>query len=283
MMNKNVGVGLRPPHIEHFSRNHHEVSWLEVHSENYFSPHSFLRNSLRAIAKHYAISCHGVGLSLGSVGQLNHTHLSQLKNLVDEIQPIHVSDHLSWSQFNGSYFNDLLPLPYTEEALDVFVNNVLAVQEFLGRTMLIENPSSYLKFEHSTIDEWEFLLEVQKRTECKILLDINNVYVSSLNHGFDCKTYLDAFDDSIVSEIHLAGFITKQTAHSTIAIDTHSQPVSLEVWELYQYWLSNNNPVSSLIEWDTDLPSPEILLDEANKASLILENAHTASIQRKVG
>jgi uncharacterized protein (UPF0276 family) len=283
MINKNVGVGLRPPHIEHFLHNHNEVSWLEVHSENYFSPHSYLRSCLRAIAEHYAISCHGVGLSLGSVGQLNPSHLSQLKSLIDEIQPIHVSDHLSWSQHNGSYFNDLLPLPYTEEALNVFVNNVLTVQDYLGRTMLIENPSSYLKFEHSTINEWEFLLEVQKRTECEILLDINNIYVSSLNHGFDCKTYLDAFDDSIVSEIHLAGFITKQTTHSTIAIDTHSQPVSPEVWALLQYWLNTNHSVSTLIEWDTDVPTPEVLLAEAHKASLILDDVQTTHFNRKAG
>ncbi|MDK9758885.1 DUF692 domain-containing protein, partial [Vibrio sp. D173a] len=207
-----AGVGLRTPHLDYFSHNSHKVDWLEIHSENYFSPHAQATKQLRAIRQDHQISCHGVGLSLGSVDRINQRHLNQLQRLVDDIQPFLVSDP------GGHHFNDLLPLPYTEEALDVFCRNVLEVQDALQRPLLIENPSSYLAFKHSTIPEWEFLAEVQQRTECRLLLDFNNIFVSSFNHQFSCDTYLEGIPASAVDEIHLAGFTKKQLEDGEIWI-----------------------------------------------------------------
>jgi len=215
-LHPNAGVGLRTPHLDFFSQNSDLVSWLEVHSENYFLPHSSQRQQLREIRNHHHISCHGVGLSLGSVERINQQHLLQLKAIIDDIEPFLVSDHLRWSQTVGHYFNDLLPLPYTEEALDVFCRNVIEIQDSLQRPMLIENPSSYLAFKHSTISEWEFLAEVQKRTECRLLLDFNNIFVSSFNHGFSCEEYLNGIPANQVEEIHLAGYTKKKLEQGEI-------------------------------------------------------------------
>ncbi len=266
-----VGVGLRSPHLEFFSGDKPGLTWLEVHSENYFQPYSAARQTLRQLANDYQISCHGIGLSLGSVARPSQPHLQQLKHLVDELQPFLVSDHLSWSENGGHYFNDLLPLPYTEEALSVFCRNVDEVQDYLQRPMLIENPSSYLKFNHSNISEWEFLAEVQRRTECRLLLDLNNIYVSAFNHGFDTETYLNAIPADAVDEIHLAGFTIKHLEQGDIWIDTHSKPVSDEVWQLFERWLNQHGPRHTLIEWDLDIPAPEVLLAEAEKASQRLQ------------
>jgi hypothetical protein len=265
-----VGVGLRTPHLEYFSHNQPELSWLEIHSENYFQSNSTERHQLQSMREVYQISCHGIGLSLGSVERVSQKHLAQLKALINSIDPMFVSDHLSWSEYGGHYFNDLLPLPYTEEALNVFTRNVQEVQDYLQRQILIENPSSYVKFQHSTISEWEFLREVQLRTDCRLLLDLNNVYVSAFNHGFDCDTYLAAIPADKVDEIHLAGFTIKQLDKGEIWIDTHSRPVSDEVWQLYRCWIEQHGPRHSLIEWDLDIPTPEVLLAEADKASQVL-------------
>ncbi|MCA0938147.1 DUF692 domain-containing protein [Vibrio alginolyticus] len=273
-----VGVGLRLPHMEYFSHNQAKLSWLEIHSENYFQPNSAERRQLQSLREVYQISCHGVGLSLGSVSRASRQHLAQLKTLIDTIEPMYVSDHLSWSENGGHYFNDLLPLPYTEEALNVFTRNVLEVQDYLQREILIENPSSYVKFQHSTISEWEFLTEIQQRTDCRLLLDLNNVYVSAFNHGFDCERYLSAIPANKVDEIHLAGFTVKQLEKGEIWIDTHSCPVSNEVWRLYQNWITQHGTRHTLIEWDVDIPAPEVLLDEASKASRLAWDSETCSI-----
>ena len=270
MLHNQVGVGLRSPHINYFVEQTPQVSWLEIHSENYFSPHSIARNQLRSIRKNHQISCHGIGLSLGSVQGINNAHLQKLKALIDEVQPLFVSDHLSWSENGGHYFNDLLPLPYTEEALEVFCRNVLTVQDAIKRAILIENPSSYLQFNHSTITEWEFLVQVQQRTECRLLLDLNNVHVSAFNHGFSSQTYIDSIPAHAVDEIHLAGFSINTLAEGEIWIDTHSKPVSAEVWQLYQLWCEKHGSRRTLIEWDLDIPDVEVLLAEANKASEML-------------
>lgn len=267
-----VGVGLRAPHLDYFSQESTPLSWLEIHSENYFQPYSAARQTLRSLANNYQISCHGIGLSLGSVARVNRQHLKQLQSLVSEINPFLISDHLSWSENGGHYFNDLLPLPYTEEALAVFCRNVLEVQDTLQRPILIENPSSYVKFEHSTISEWEFLTEVQKRTQCRLLLDLNNIHVSAFNHGFDSEHYLQSIPAHAVDEIHLAGFTVKQLDKGEIWIDTHSKPVSSEVWQLYQFWLEQYGERHTLIEWDLDIPQPHILLNEAAKASQYLND-----------
>ncbi|NOH71172.1 DUF692 domain-containing protein [Vibrio pectenicida] len=262
-----VGVGLRSPHIDYFISNKPALSWLEIHSENYFQPHSPARQHLRTLMDSYQISCHGIGLSLGSIEPVSSHHLKQLKMLIDETQPFLVSDHLSWSQHGGHYFNDLLPLPYTEEALEIFCRNVLDVQEYIKRPLLIENPSSYVKFSHSTITEWEFLAEVQKRTECRLLLDLNNIHVSAFNHGFDSLEYIHGIPADKVDEIHLAGFTIKQLEKGEIWIDTHSQPVCEDVWTLFEHWLALHGQRHTLIEWDLDIPEPETLLNECQKAS----------------
>ncbi|WP_080175480.1 MNIO family bufferin maturase [Photobacterium toruni] len=267
-----IGVGLRSPHITEMITQQPHLGWLEIHSENYFNPHSLARQQLRQLRSHYPISCHGIGLSLGSADPLNLEHLQKLKQLVTETEPFLISDHLSWSSVDGQYFNDLLPLPYTEEALTNFCGKVMQVQDVLQRQMLIENPSSYLQFQHSTIPEWEFLMAVQQRTGCGLLLDLNNIYVSSFNHSFDCQTYLAAINPAVVQEIHLAGFIRKQQPQGEIWIDTHSQPVSDKVWRLYQQWIHcHGSDTPTLIEWDADIPPLAILLAEADKAQAIID------------
>lgn len=274
-----VGVGLRTPHLDYFEHNAHNVGWLEIHSENYFQPHSTQYRQLTSIREQVEISCHGIGLSLGSASKVNTSHLKQLKRLIDDIQPFAVSDHLSWSEHGGHYFNDLLPLPYTEEALDLFCRNVLQVQDAIQRPLLIENPSSYLRFRHSTIPEWEFLAEVQRRTDCRLLLDLNNVHVSCFNHGYDANRYLSAIDPETVDEIHLAGFTRKHLEQGEIWIDTHSARVSNEVWELYRQWNNHRAAVHTLIEWDLDIPAPEVLLEEAEKAIDILVACHDTTLR----
>lgn len=265
-----VGVGLRSPHISQIIDQKPNIGWLEIHSENYFNPHSIARQQLREIANHYPVSCHGIGLSLGSADPIDNHHLKQLKQLVDEINPIAVSDHLSWSSVDGQFFNDLLPLPYTEQALTNFCRKVDQVQDFLGREFLVENPSSYLSFSQSQIPEWEFLHEVQQRTGCGLLLDFNNIYVSSFNHNFDCQQYIAALDPKAVKEIHLAGFTVKEFEQGEIWIDTHSRPVSDHVWLLYQLWVRQHGAVPTLIEWDLDIPDLAVLLAEADKATTII-------------
>ncbi|WP_434357559.1 DUF692 domain-containing protein [Parasalinivibrio latis] len=271
---KPVGVGLRAPHFGYFCEQKPDTGWLEIHSENFFRVDGAPRETLRHLRSHYAISCHGVGLSLGSVDPVNRQHLNSLVSLVNEIEPFLVSDHLSWSSVDGQYFNDLLPLPYTEEALEVFCRNVLEVQDALKRPILVENPSSYLSYSHSTINEWDFLVEVQKRTDCGLLLDLNNIYVSAFNHGFDAQEYLAAIDPATVGEIHLAGFTVKQLPQGEVWIDTHSMPVTDGVWALYRQWLETHaaahNVPPTLIEWDRDLPEPQVLLTEADKAKAII-------------
>ncbi|WP_025673501.1 DUF692 domain-containing protein [Salinivibrio socompensis] len=265
-----TGVGLRQPHLDYFDQHRPPVGWLEVHSENYFRPHRPAFSTLMRLREDYAISCHGVGLSLGSDEPLDRAHLSKLSALVEQVEPLFVSDHLSWSRIGGQHFHDLLPLPYTEQALQVFCDNVQQVQDALQRPLLIENPSSYLCFEGGDYTEWEFLADVHARTGCDLLLDLNNIYVSAFNHSFSANTYLDAIPAQAVKEIHLAGFTVKHTSAGEIWIDTHSQPVSDPVWALYQQWIARYGPRHTLIEWDTDLPTPERLLAEAAKAHHLL-------------
>ncbi|WP_318488447.1 MNIO family bufferin maturase [Photobacterium leiognathi] len=270
-----IGVGLRSPHHQDFIEQLPSVGWLEIHSENFFNRHTPQYQQLMTIMEHYPISCHGIGLSLGSADPINLEHVKQLKQLIEVVNPIMVSDHLSWSSIDGQYFNDLLPLPYTEQALDLFCQKVVQVQELLNRQLLIENPSSYLSFAHSVIPEWEFLTTVQQRTGCGLLLDLNNIYVNSFNHQFDCQTYLNAINPETVKEIHLAGFTVKHFPQGEIWIDTHNQPVSEPVWQLYRQWVEQHGKhFPTLIEWDADLPPLERLLAEAAKADVILKREH---------
>ncbi|HEX9625724.1 MAG TPA: DUF692 domain-containing protein [Acidiferrobacterales bacterium] len=266
-----VGVGLRAPHYRDVLTARPAVGWFEVHSENYFGAGGPPQRYLEQVRADYALSLHGVGLSLGSTDPLNARHLGRLRGLVARYEPALVSDHLSWSSIGGRYLNDLLPLPYTDEALAHVVGRIRAAQDLLGRRLLIENPSTYLQFGHSTISEWEFLAEVARAADCDILLDVNNVYVSACNHGFDPGAYLNAMPPERVKEIHLAGHTRKSYPEGEILIDTHNAPVAEPVWALYRETLALIGPRPTLIEWDTDLPPFAVLLEEAARARADLE------------
>ena len=257
-----AGIGLRPPHCRQLLDQLPAIGWLEVHSENYFGRGGQPLHLLEAARREYPVSLHGDGLSLGSADGLSRDHLVQLRRLIDRIEPGLVSDHLCWGASGERHLNDLLPLPYTEEALAVVCAHVIEAQDFLGRRLLVENVSSYLEFADSTIPEWEFVAAVAQRTGCGLLLDVNNVYVSSINHGFDARAYLDAMPVDAVDEIHLAGF----DASGPCLIDTHGAPVAPAVWQLYDQALDRLGPVPTLIEWDTDLPPLATLLGEAQEA-----------------
>ncbi|MDO9176741.1 MAG: DUF692 domain-containing protein [Agitococcus sp.] len=266
-----VGIGLRAQHYQDLLTTlPKSIGWLEIHSENYFAEGGKAHVYLAALREHYPISLHGVGLYIGSTDPLDPRHLQSLKALIERTEPMLISEHLCWGAVNGKVLNDLLPLPYTEEALQHFCAKTTQVQDYLGRQILIENPSSYLQFAHSTIPEQEFLVAVAKRTGCGILLDINNIYVSAINHDFDPSAYLAAIPVNIVQEIHLAGFEN----NGRCLIDTHSQPVCDAVWKLYQQALQHFGQIPTLIEWDADIPSLNVLLAEAARAQHLMESHH---------
>ena len=269
-----AGIGLRADHYDAVLETLPPVGWLEVHSENYFGAGGKPLDYLERSRSHYPLSLHGVGLSIGSTDPLDRRHLAQLKALIERFQPALVSEHLSWSSVGGRYLNDLLPLPYTEEALDHFSKRVMQVQDALGRQILIENPSSYLQYAASAIPEWEFLTVLAERSGCGVLLDVNNIYVSACNHGFDASAYLRAIPRHLVREIHLAGFTVNRFAGSEILIDTHSRPVDPAVWVLYRQAVARFGAIPALVEWDTDLPELAVLVAEAEHADAILEECH---------
>jgi uncharacterized protein (UPF0276 family) len=269
-----AGIGLRPQHYVEVVDSRPPVGWFEVHSENYFGKGGAPLFHLEKVRADYPVSLHGVGLSLGSADPLDALHMEKLKSLVGRIEPGLVSEHLSWGSFGGVHLNDLIPLPYTEEALSHFVDRIQRAQEFIGRRILIENPSSYLEYTHSTLPESEFLVEVARRSGCGILLDVNNVYVSCRNHGWDAVAYLQGVPAGLVEEIHLAGHTLNQFEGGEILIDTHNRPVCDEVWQLYEYILQRLGPRPTLIEWDADIPPLQILLDEAGKADALMEASH---------
>jgi uncharacterized protein (UPF0276 family) len=266
-----AGIGLRFPHHQAVAEGSPKVAWFEVHTENYMGGGTPLRY-LETIRRDYPLSLHGVGLSLGSAGGIDAAHLGGVKRVVDRIEPGLVSEHLSWSSVGGTYLADLLPLPLTEEALDVVCRNVDQVQTHLKRRLLVENPSTYLRFRHSTIPESEFLTRVVECTDCGILCDVNNIYVGACNHGFDASTYLAALPPAAVGEVHLAGHAIKELdTGRTLCIDDHGSRVAPAVWTLYVEALAHFGPVPTLIEWDTELPPLEVLLDEAARAGVLLD------------
>lgn len=263
------GIGLRRPHVAEVLATRPAVGWLEVHAENYMSggPPAYL---LDAVRRDYPVSIHGVGLSLGSSDGIDAAHLERLAGLVERIEPCLVSEHLSWSVNGGAYLNHLLPLPYTEEALAVVSRNVARAQERLGGQLLVENPSSYLRFLDSSIPEAEFLAELSRRTGCGILCDVNNIFVSAHNVGLDMGGYLDALPAEAVGEIHLAGYALNDADGHAVLIDDHGSRVAPPVWSLYAAALARFGPVPTLIEWDTDLPALPVLLEEAEVAARML-------------
>lgn len=275
-----VGVGLRAPHLTEILTTHPPVGWLEVHPENYMGGGP-ARARLLAVREHYPLSLHGVGLSLGSAEGVDRTHLGHLKALVAETEPFAVSEHLSWSVNEGIYLNDLLPLPYTEETLDVVSRNVAIVQESLGRAILVENPSAYLRFSTSSIPEPEFLAALARRTGCGLLCDVNNVYVSAVNFGLDAAAYLERIPRDIVGEIHLAGHFKTERRGRPLLIDDHGAAVCDEVWALYSQAVDRFGMVPSLIEWDKNLPALPELLAEARKAGKIAASALLANVEAR--
>jgi len=266
-----AGIGLRAPHVRQVIDERRNVAWFEIHSENYFADGGPSLAALEAIRDNYPIAMHGVGLSLGSTDPLDREHLRKLARLVRRIAPAAVSEHLCWSSVDGRHFNDLLPLPYTGEALDHVCGRVHAVQEALGRAILVENVSSYYAFAESSMAEHEFVSAVAARTGCRLLVDVNNIYVNARNHGIDAHAYLAAIDPASVGEIHLAG----HDASGSIVIDTHGAPVAPEVWSLYEAAIARFGRVPTLIEWDTDIPAFAVLEREAAQAQGILA-AHDA-------
>lgn len=262
-----AGIGLRAPHVRQVLDETPQVAWFEVHSENFFADGGPALETLSALRARYPVSLHGVGMSLGTTDRLDKRHLNRLRELACRIEPAAVSEHLCWSSVGGRWYNDLLPLPYSHEALEQVSRNVQQVQEILGHRILVENISSYLRFHPEEMPEWDFLAELARRTGCGLLLDVNNIHVSSRNHGFDPQEYLDGIPREAVCEIHLAGY----EEIDDLLIDTHSRPVQPDVWQLYERALSRFGPRPTLIEWDQNIPPFAELVAEAARAQRRLD------------
>ncbi len=265
------GIGFKPQHFDAIVAGEQPVGFVEVHAENYMGaggpPHAMLRQLL----ERYALSIHGVGLSIGSADPLDIEHLARLKELCERYEPASFSEHLAWSSHGEVYLNDLLPLPYTQETLDRIVSHIDQVQHALRREMLLENPSTYLQFAESTIAETEFLSEISRRTGCGLLLDVNNVFVQAKNHGTSAEDYLAAFPLTRVKEIHLGGHDEQaDETGAPLLIDAHGAPVADPVWALYESVIARTGPLPTLIEWDNDVPDWPALAAEARAAGAIL-------------
>ena len=265
-----AGIGLRYQHHQAVLDAAPDVAFMEVHTENYMGGGAPIRY-LDAIRRDFPVSLHGVGLSLGSAEGLDPAHLGHIKQVAERIEPALMSEHIAWSVSGGTYLADLLPLPMTDEALTVVCRHVDEMQNVLKRKILVENPSTYLQFKHSTISEWEFMAAVAARTGCGILCDINNIFVSANNHGWDASVYVAALPPAAIGEIHLAGHSVRKLAHGgTLRIDDHSSRVIGEVWSLYREALRRFDPVPTLIEWDTNIPPLDVLVTEARHADALI-------------
>lgn len=264
---KGVGVGFRSQHFEYIEQHKPNIPWFEVLIDNYMMDAGTSLDYLAKAAAEYPLTFHAVGMSLGSVDTLNFKYLEKLKHLIKQFNPVYVSDHLCWTSVNGYHSHDLLPMPYTEEAIKVVVKHIKQVQDFLERRILLENASSYLTFSDSIMDEWEFLKIIVEEADCDILLDINNIYVSAVNHKTDAMAYLENLPIGRVKEMHLAGY----TDMGTHLLDTHAEAVHQPVWDLYEKALTKFGAVPTLIEWDNDIPDFKILESEAKKAAAIMQ------------
>jgi len=272
-----TGVGFKPVHFRDILAAPQPLGFFEVHAENYMGAGGPPHAQLGALREHYALSVHGVGLSIGSMQPLNRDHLMRLKMLCDRYEPESFSEHLAWSSHDDVYLNDLLPLPYTQQTLARVAEHIDEVQTALGRQMLLENPSTYIRFSESTIPEVDFLTEVSKRTGCGLLLDINNVFVSAKNHGTHPLPYLDSFPFDQVKEIHLGGHDEEtDDVGAPLLIDTHGSPIAEAVWTLYAHVVARAGALPTLIEWDNDVPDWPTLLAEAVAAQDILSDASRA-------
>lgn len=259
------GVGLRVPHYSYVLEHEPAVDWFEIISENFMVAGGRPLHVLERVRARYPMVMHGVSLSIGSTDPLSSDYLRQLAALARRVEPAWISDHLCWTGVGGHNLHDLLPLPYTEEALAHVVERVQRVQDALGRRILLENVSSYLTFCDSALTEWDFLAAVAERADCGILLDVNNIFVSAFNHGFDAREYLSAIPPARVGQFHLAG----HSDHGTHLLDTHDHPVRDEVWELYALAVRRFGPLSTLIEWDDHIPEFDQLHAEARRAAAI--------------
>lgn len=272
---QSAGVGFKPAHYDDLTEAG-AVTWLEVHAENYMLDGGPRRAMLAELSERFAISAHGVGLSIGGEGPLDRDHLKRLKALMDWLKPAQFSEHLAWSSHGGAYLNDLLPLPYTRATLETVSAHISEVQDVLGRRMLLENPSSYLSFTESTLSETDFLGELAHRTGCGMLLDINNVFVSATNLRLSAEAYLDAYPLEHVGEIHLAGHHAQEIEGGTLLIDSHGSEVADPVWTLYERTIAKIGPRPTLIEWDNDVPDFATLEREAARANAILQRRAAA-------
>ena len=268
--NLGIGLGLRAPHYSHIAQSHPPLGWFEAISENYMglseSGSGRPRKILESFRKDYEIVLHGVSLSIGSTDELNFSYLTKLKELAQVIQPKWISDHLCWTGVKGENVHDLLPLPFTKEAINHLASRICRVQDFLGRRILLENVSSYITFKHSEMTEWDFLSEISNKADCGILLDINNVYVNSVNHEFDPVAYLKALPPERIGQIHLAG----HSRQGELLIDTHDAPVCNEVWDLFRIAVKLFGQVATMVEWDAKIPDFSTLQAEADKAEKII-------------
>jgi uncharacterized protein len=267
------GIGLRREHYDDVLGGASGCDWFEAISENYMDTGGRPLAVLEHVRRDRPVALHGVGLSIGGTDPLDHRYLRNLRTLTEHVQPALVTDHLCWTGVNGRSLYDLLPLPYTEETLKHVIDRVCGVQHELGQRIVLENPSTYVAYQHSSITECEFIAAVAKEADCGILLDVNNVYVSSYNLGFDPLRYIDAIPRNRVAQIHLAGF----TDMGTYLFDTHSAPVSDTVWDLYAHAVRRFGRVSTLVEWDADIPSFERVCQEAAHARRIVEDIDAAS------
>ena len=269
-----AGIGLRHPHLgELIERPPPGLAWVEVHTENYMAAGGPRLRQLELVRERYALSFHGVGLSLGSADTPDPPHLARIKTLADRFAPALMSEHVAWSVEGGHYLNDLFPIPYTEEAMELVSRNIRVAQDALGRRLLVENPSSYLRFVDSTLPECEFVAELVRRSGCGLLLDVNNVHVSARNHGFDVGDYLAAMPGDAVGEYHLAGHAEVEVDGVPLLIDDHASRVAPAVWALYEQALAAFGPRPTLVEWDNEIPPLAVLLEERAAAQGRLERA----------
>jgi len=273
-----VGVGFKPAHLRDILAAPQPVGFFEIHAENYMGAGGAPHAQLSALRERYALSVHGVGLSIGSMRPLDQGHLARLKKLCDRYAPESFSEHLAWSSHGDIYLNDLLPLPYTRQTLARVIEHVDEVQTVLGRQLLLENPATYIRFVESTIPEVEFLTEISRRTGCGLLLDINNVFVSARNHATEPLPYLDSFPLVRVKEIHLGGHHEEaDDAGAALLIDAHGSPISAEVWALYAHVIARTGAIATMIEWDNDVPDWPTLRAEAATAHGVLSEASRRS------
>lgn len=267
--NVGLGLGLRHQHFEYILQHRPKVDWFEIISENFIADHGWCKHVLMKIREHYPVVMHGVSLSIGSCDPINTNYLSDLKRLAQEVQPHWISDHLCWTGIHNINTHDLLPVPLTEESLEHICRRIMQVQDFLERPLILENPSTYLSFQASTINEWDFLNAMADETGCGLLIDVNNIYVSARNHGFDPVQYVEKLHHKNIVQVHISG----HTDLGSHCIDTHDQPVSEAVWQLYARLKRYTGDISTLLEWDANIPDFPELYAELLKAKNVIEGA----------